>query len=286
MEDGGCLSVLLSTVASPSEEDFDLQFSLWPTCSTSASASASSSSAPTPSPSSSLDDSDSLCSIDSSDRAFDVCFPNFDFTCGTSDSDLYSSIFNDQNEQLDARNYYQTQNERATEDAESSNSTQECSMICWLFRTLLTSEYRALPLNAIFDLFERTVGREQDLGRERRLQPSRCSPRARHWRLCIRHVLLTSPVFVRVLTPNPRKDFLVISEAGNWWTVQPSVEELCAMDVLTPGPSHKCPPPVKNNSSYKVMCSLNNDWVPEKRRESTWGRRFGNKKPAGYLRFH
>ena len=131
MEDGGCLSVLLSTVASPSEEDFDLQFSLWPTCSTSASASASSSSAPTPSPSSSLDDSDSLCSIDSSDRgvdiyqiypttiitnsAFDVCFPNFDFTCGTSDSDLYSSIFNDQNEQLDARDYYQTQNERVTE---------------------------------------------------------------------------------------------------------------------------------------------------------------------------
>ena len=89
-------------------------------------------------------------------------------------------------------------------DAESSNSTQECSMICWLFRTLLTSEYRALPLNAIFDLFERTVGREQGLGRERRLQPSRCSPRARHWRLCIRHVLLTSPVFVRVLTPNVR----------------------------------------------------------------------------------
>ena len=103
---------------------------------------------------------------------------------------------------LDTDKFYDQLDECIILDAESSNSTQECSMICWLFRTLLTSEYRALPLNAIFDLFERTVGREQGLGRERRLQPSRCSPRARHWRLCIRHVLLTSPVFVRVLTPN------------------------------------------------------------------------------------
>ncbi|VDM80800.1 unnamed protein product [Strongylus vulgaris] len=33
----------------------------------------------------------------------------------------------------------------------------ECSMVCWLFRTLLTSEYRALPLNAIFEIFEDTL---------------------------------------------------------------------------------------------------------------------------------
>uniref|UniRef100_A0A8R1EVN5 Fork-head domain-containing protein n=1 Tax=Caenorhabditis japonica TaxID=281687 RepID=A0A8R1EVN5_CAEJA len=33
---------------------------------------------------------------------------------------------------------------------------RECSMVCWLFRTLLTSEYRALPMNAIFEIFEET----------------------------------------------------------------------------------------------------------------------------------
>ncbi|KAK6051820.1 hypothetical protein COOONC_10675 [Cooperia oncophora] len=63
----------------------------------------------------------------------------------------------------------------------------ECSMVCWLFRTLLTSEYRALPLNAIFEIFEAT-------------NPS--SAHGRHWRQSIRHCLMSSAVFVRVLTPN------------------------------------------------------------------------------------
>ncbi|KIH51159.1 hypothetical protein ANCDUO_18757, partial [Ancylostoma duodenale] len=95
----------------------------------------------------------------------------------------------------------------------------ECSMVCWLFRTLLTSEYRALPLNAIFEIFEDT-------------NPS--SAHGRHWRQSIRHCLMSSAVFVRVLTPNPRKDFLVMNEAGSWWTVHPDCEAACADEVFRP----------------------------------------------------
>uniref|UniRef100_A0A1I7XFV4 Fork-head domain-containing protein n=1 Tax=Heterorhabditis bacteriophora TaxID=37862 RepID=A0A1I7XFV4_HETBA len=104
---------------------------------------------------------------------------------------------------------------------------RECSMVCWLFRTLLTSEYRALPLNAIFEIFEDT-------------NPS--SAHGRHWRQSIRHCLMSSAVFVRVLTPNPRKDFLVMNEAGSWWTVHPECETACAEDVFRPGLAHRCPP--------------------------------------------
>ncbi|PIO66110.1 hypothetical protein TELCIR_12190, partial [Teladorsagia circumcincta] len=104
---------------------------------------------------------------------------------------------------------------------------QECSMVCWLFRTLLTSEYRALPLNAIFEIFEAT-------------NPS--SAHGRHWRQSIRHCLMSSAVFVRVLTPNPRKDFLVMNEAGSWWTVHPDCETACADEVFRPGLAHRCPP--------------------------------------------
>ncbi|EYB88328.1 hypothetical protein Y032_0249g129 [Ancylostoma ceylanicum] len=103
----------------------------------------------------------------------------------------------------------------------------ECSMVCWLFRTLLTSEYRALPLNAIFEIFEDT-------------NPS--SAHGRHWRQSIRHCLMSSAVFVRVLTPNPRKDFLVMNEAGSWWTVHPDCEAACADEVFRPGVAHRCPP--------------------------------------------
>nr|CDJ82736.1 Hypothetical protein CBG09443 [Haemonchus contortus] len=103
----------------------------------------------------------------------------------------------------------------------------ECSMVCWLFRTLLTSEYRALPLNAIFEIFEDT-------------NPS--SAHGRHWRQSIRHCLMSSAVFVRVLTPNPRKDFLVMNEAGSWWTVHPDCEAACADEVFRPGLAHRCPP--------------------------------------------
>ncbi|ETN80049.1 hypothetical protein NECAME_09451 [Necator americanus] len=103
----------------------------------------------------------------------------------------------------------------------------ECSMVCWLFRTLLTSEYRALPLNAIFEIFEDT-------------NPS--SAHGRHWRQSIRHCLMSSAVFVRVLTPNPRKDFLVMNEAGSWWTVHPDCEVACAEEVFRPGLAHRCPP--------------------------------------------
>ncbi|KAK6044442.1 hypothetical protein COOONC_18053 [Cooperia oncophora] len=103
----------------------------------------------------------------------------------------------------------------------------ECSMVCWLFRTLLTSEYRALPLNAIFEIFEAT-------------NPS--SAHGRHWRQSIRHCLMSSAVFVRVLTPNPRKDFLVMNEAGSWWTVHPDCETACADEVFRPGLAHRCPP--------------------------------------------
>ncbi|RCN37583.1 hypothetical protein ANCCAN_16514 [Ancylostoma caninum] len=103
----------------------------------------------------------------------------------------------------------------------------ECSMVCWLFRTLLTSEYRALPLNAIFEIFEDT-------------NPS--SAHGRHWRQSIRHCLMSSAVFVRVLTPNPRKDFLVMNEAGSWWTVHPDCEAACADEVFRPGIAHRCPP--------------------------------------------
>ncbi|WKY09861.1 hypothetical protein Q1695_002315 [Nippostrongylus brasiliensis] len=105
--------------------------------------------------------------------------------------------------------------------------THECSMVCWLFRTLLTSEYRALPLNAIFEIFEDT-------------NPS--SAHGRHWRQSIRHCLMSSAVFVRVLTPNPRKDFLVMNEAGSWWTVHPDCEAACADEVFRPGLAHRCPP--------------------------------------------
>ncbi|CAI4221622.1 unnamed protein product [Auanema sp. JU1783] len=104
---------------------------------------------------------------------------------------------------------------------------RECSMVCWLFRTLLTSEYRALPLNAIFEIFEDT-------------NPS--SAHGRHWRQSIRHCLMSSAVFVRVLTPNPRKDFLVMNEAGSWWTVHPDCETACAEEVFQPGLLHRCPP--------------------------------------------
>lgn len=104
---------------------------------------------------------------------------------------------------------------------------RECSMVCWLFRTLLTSEYRALPLNAIFEIFEDT-------------NPS--SAHGRHWRQSIRHCLMSSAVFVRVLTPNPRKDFLVMNEAGSWWTVHPDCESVCAEEVFRPGLAHRCPP--------------------------------------------
>lgn len=106
---------------------------------------------------------------------------------------------------------------------------RECSMVCWLFRTLLTSEYRALPANAIFEIFEETM------------QQSTAGS-ARHYRDSIRHCLMTSAVFVRVLTPNPRKDFLVMNEQGSWWTVHPDCEMACAEHVFRSGSAHRCPP--------------------------------------------
>lgn len=116
--------------------------------------------------------------------------------------------------------------------------THECSMVCWLFRTLLTSEYRALPLNAIFEIFEDT-------------NPS--SAHGRHWRQSIRHCLMSSAVFVRVLTPNPRKDFLVMNEAGSWWTVHPDCEAACADEVFRPGLAHRCPPNGGGSASRMKM---------------------------------
>uniref|UniRef100_A0A1I7T1E0 Fork-head domain-containing protein n=1 Tax=Caenorhabditis tropicalis TaxID=1561998 RepID=A0A1I7T1E0_9PELO len=106
---------------------------------------------------------------------------------------------------------------------------RECSMVCWLFRTLLTSEYRALPVNAIFEIFEETM------------QQSTAGS-GRHYRQSIRHCLMTSAVFVRVLTPNPRKDFLVMNEQGSWWTVHPDCEIACAEHVFKTGTAHRCPP--------------------------------------------
>ncbi|VDO79813.1 unnamed protein product [Heligmosomoides polygyrus] len=85
--------------------------------------------------------------------------------------------------------------------------THECSMVCWLFRTLLTSEYRALPLNAIFEIFEDT----------------------------------------------PRKDFLVMNEAGSWWTVHPDCEAACADEVFRPGLAHRCPPNGGGSASRMKM---------------------------------
>ncbi|KJH43004.1 hypothetical protein DICVIV_10993 [Dictyocaulus viviparus] len=105
--------------------------------------------------------------------------------------------------------------------------THECSMVCWLFRTLLTSEYQALPLNSIFEIFENT-------------NPS--SAHGRHWRQSIRYCLMSSAVFVRVLTPNPRKDYLMMNESGSWWTVHPDCEEACAEEVFRSGATHRCPP--------------------------------------------
>ncbi|VDM53067.1 unnamed protein product [Angiostrongylus costaricensis] len=105
--------------------------------------------------------------------------------------------------------------------------THDCSMVCWLFRTLLTSEYRALPLIAVFEIFENT-------------NPS--SAHDRHWRQSIRHCLMSSIAFVRVLTPNPRKNYLIMNEAGSWWTVHPDCEGACAEQVFRPGAAHKCPP--------------------------------------------
>ncbi|CAB3397747.1 unnamed protein product [Caenorhabditis bovis] len=107
--------------------------------------------------------------------------------------------------------------------------TRECSMVCWLFRTLLTSEYRALPINAIYEIFEDTIQSESN-------------GHGRHYRQSIRHSLMTSAVFVRVLTPNPRKDFLVMNEQGSWWTVHPDCEVACAESVFCTGSSHRCPP--------------------------------------------
>ncbi|EFP10928.1 hypothetical protein CRE_30747 [Caenorhabditis remanei] len=106
---------------------------------------------------------------------------------------------------------------------------RECSMVCWLFRTLLTSEYRALPVNAIFEIFEETMQQTT-------------AGSGRHYRQSIRHCLMTSAVFVRVLTPNPRKDFLVMNEQGSWWTVHPDCEMACAEHVFKSGSAHRCPP--------------------------------------------
>ncbi|ULT89862.1 hypothetical protein L3Y34_008341 [Caenorhabditis briggsae] len=106
---------------------------------------------------------------------------------------------------------------------------RECSMVCWLFRTLLTSEYRALPVNAIFEIFEETMQQTT-------------AGSGRHFRQSIRHCLMTSAVFVRVLTPNPRKDFLVMNEQGSWWTVHPDCETACAEHVFKSGAVHRCPP--------------------------------------------
>lgn len=106
---------------------------------------------------------------------------------------------------------------------------RECSMVCWLFRTLLTSEYRALPVNAIFEIFEETMQQTT-------------AGSGRHYRQSIRHCLMTSAVFVRVLTPNPRKDFLVMNEQGSWWTVHPDCEVACAEHVFKSGSAHRCPP--------------------------------------------
>ncbi|PIC27318.1 hypothetical protein B9Z55_019616 [Caenorhabditis nigoni] len=106
---------------------------------------------------------------------------------------------------------------------------RECSMVCWLFRTLLTSEYRALPVNAIFEIFEETMQQTT-------------AGSGRHYRQSIRHCLMTSAVFVRVLTPNPRKDFLVMNEQGSWWTVHPDCETACAEHVFKSGAVHRCPP--------------------------------------------
>ncbi|KAE9417179.1 hypothetical protein Angca_000982 [Angiostrongylus cantonensis] len=111
---------------------------------------------------------------------------------------------------------------------------RDCSMVCWLFRTLLTSEYRALPLIAIFEIFENT-------------NPS--SAHGRHWRQSIRHCLMSSAAFVRVLTPNPRKDYVIMNEAGSWWTVHPDCEGACAEQVFRLGVAHKCPP---NGSSEMI----------------------------------
>ncbi|CAI2354747.1 unnamed protein product [Caenorhabditis sp. 36 PRJEB53466] len=106
---------------------------------------------------------------------------------------------------------------------------RECSMVCWLFRTLLTSEYRALPVNAIYEIFEETMQQTT-------------AGSGRHYRQSIRHCLMTSAVFVRVLTPNPRKDFLVMNEQGSWWTVHPDCESACAEHVFRSGAAHRCPP--------------------------------------------
>uniref|UniRef100_A0A0K0CTM6 Fork-head domain-containing protein n=1 Tax=Angiostrongylus cantonensis TaxID=6313 RepID=A0A0K0CTM6_ANGCA len=118
---------------------------------------------------------------------------------------------------------------------------RDCSMVCWLFRTLLTSEYRALPLIAIFEIFENT-------------NPS--SAHGRHWRQSIRHCLMSSAAFVRVLTPNyhfePRKDYVIMNEAGSWWTVHPDCEGACAEQVFRLGVAHKCPP---NGSSEMIRPS-------------------------------
>ncbi|CAD6186735.1 unnamed protein product [Caenorhabditis auriculariae] len=119
---------------------------------------------------------------------------------------------------------------------------RECSMVCWLFRTLLTSEYRALPLNAIFEIFEETL-------------QNPLSSSGRHWRQSIRHCLSSSIVFVRVLTPNPRKDFLVMNEAGSWWTVHPDCELACAEHVFRVGVDHRCPP----STSLAAYCSRLNE---------------------------
>ncbi|EPB70333.1 hypothetical protein ANCCEY_10580 [Ancylostoma ceylanicum] len=73
-------------------------------------------------------------------------------------------------------------------------------------------------------------------------RPNPSSAHGRHWRQSIRHCLMSSAVFVRVLTPNPRKDFLVMNEAGSWWTVHPDCEAACADEVFRPGVAHRCPP--------------------------------------------
>ncbi|KAJ1356968.1 hypothetical protein KIN20_014970 [Parelaphostrongylus tenuis] len=68
------------------------------------------------------------------------------------------------------------------------------------------------------------------------------SAHGRHWRQSIRHCLMSSVMFVRVLTPNPRKDYLIMNEAGSWWTVHPDCEDACSEQVFRTGAAHRCPP--------------------------------------------